>query len=67
MSEEKRARGRPATGITPKRNIRVGAIWDEAEKVAKRRQETMTVFVIRAIEREVQRIREEEGETEPEG
>lgn len=50
-------RGRPATGQTPKRYIRAGAIWDEATEVAAEHGETMTAFVIRAIEREVRRIR----------
>jgi hypothetical protein len=26
--------GRPATGVTPKRNIRMGETWDTAEKLA---------------------------------
>ncbi len=26
--------GRPATGVTPKRNIRMGATWDTAEELA---------------------------------
>src|SRR5688572_13173059 len=31
--EEKRRRGRPPKGVTPKRNIRVGEVWDEAEAI----------------------------------
>jgi len=27
-------RGRPATGVTPKRNVRIGAAWDRAEELA---------------------------------
>ena len=49
-------RGRPATGQTPKRYIRAGAIWDEAAALAGQRGETMTALVIRAIEREVRRM-----------
>jgi hypothetical protein len=56
MDEPKR-RGRPPTGETPKRYIRAGAIWDEAVSLAKERDETMTSLVIRAIEREVRRLR----------
>ncbi len=55
----KRGRGRPATGQTPKRYIRAGDIWDEAAGLADERGETMTALVIRAIEREVARLRRE--------
>lgn len=50
-------RGRPATGQTPKRYIRAGHIWDEAAELAAERNETMTALVVRAIEREVRRLR----------
>lgn len=50
-------RGRPATGQTPKRYIRAGHIWDEAAELAAQRQETMTALVVRAIEREVRRLK----------
>jgi hypothetical protein len=50
-------RGRPPTGQTPKRYIRAGAIWDEATALALARKETMTTLVLRAIEREVRRLR----------
>ena len=56
-TEQKRPRGRPRTGVTPKRNIRIGPIWDEAAALAAERGETMTALVIRAIEREVARLR----------
>jgi hypothetical protein len=64
MTEDDRVparRGRPATGQTPKRYIRAGAIWDEAAALAKQRRETMTTLVIRAIEREVRRIERSPG------
>ena len=48
--EEKRPRGRPRTGVTPKRNIRVGQIWDDAALIAASRGETMTAVVERALE-----------------
>ena len=57
MEPGKRKRGRPATGVTPKRNIRIGAIWDEAAELARERDETMTTLVARAIEREIKRLR----------
>jgi hypothetical protein len=48
--EEKRPRGRPATGVTPKRNIRVGDVWDQAEEIAKQASgETMTALVTRLL------------------
>ena len=43
--EEKRPRGRPATGVTPKRNIRVGDVWDQAEEYAKTDGENMAQLV----------------------
>ncbi|WP_157631967.1 hypothetical protein [Catelliglobosispora koreensis] len=58
--KEKRARGRPVTtGETPKRYLRAGGIWDEATAIAKDRGETMTALVLRAVERELERIRRE--------
>lgn len=43
-------RGRPATGITPKRNVRIGATWDQAEACAKDHGfATMTRFVEAAL------------------
>jgi hypothetical protein len=55
MEAEKRPRGRPRTGITPKRNIRYGALWDEAEKIAKARKETMTEVVTPILDRGLRR------------
>ncbi len=34
QEQQPRRRGRPATGVTPKRNVRIGAAWDEAERLA---------------------------------
>ncbi len=51
----RRGPGRPATGVTPKRNIRVGDIWDQAAAIAERRGETMTEIVVPVIERELRR------------
>lgn len=49
--EEKRGPGRPrTTGTTPKRNIRVGAVWDQAETIAHAHGEKMTGLVTRLLE-----------------
>ena len=53
--DEKRRRGRPATGVTPKRNLRIGAVWDEAEKIAHARGETISDVVKPIIERGLKR------------
>lgn len=57
QEQPKRGPGRPATGVTPKRNIRVGPVWDEAAAIAARRGETMTAVVEAALRRYVQRHR----------
>ena len=49
MEEEKRPRGRPATGETPKRNIRIGPIWDEVAGYAAEDGEKMTTLVERLL------------------
>jgi hypothetical protein len=54
---EKRRPGRPATGVTPKRNIRVGQVWDDAAAIAAQRGETMTAVVERALRSYVARNR----------
>lgn len=57
--EEKRRPGRPRTGVTPKRNIRVGQVWDDAAAIAAGRGETMTAVIERALQRYVARHRPE--------
>lgn len=52
---DKRPRGRPPTGETPKRYARVGPLWDRCVALAGQRGETMTAFLIRALEREEER------------
>lgn len=60
MDTEKRPRGRPRTGVTPKRNIRVGPIWDEAEAIACARGDgTMSKLVPKLLENYVRRHRHE--------
>lgn len=47
--EARRPRGRPATGVTPKRNIRIGAVWDEVAAYAAEDGETMTAVIERLL------------------
>jgi hypothetical protein len=47
---KKHAGGRPRTGVTPKRNIRLGATWDESEAFADDNGEPMTAYVERALQ-----------------
>jgi hypothetical protein len=44
-----RRRGRPATGETPKRNIRMGQTWTDGEELAGQLNMTMTAYVEEAI------------------
>jgi hypothetical protein len=58
MDEQLKAqRGRPATGVTPKRNVRIGVVWDEAEAIAKARGEKMTDVIKQALANYVRRNR----------
>lgn len=56
-----RRRGRPATGETPKRNVRIGGIWDECVTQAEADGESMTQFVAEALTRELARRRRKAG------
>lgn len=64
MTEEQqpRRRGRPATGVTPKRNVRIGAEWDRAERLAAQQAErtgtkvNVTAYVEEALRRENARV-----------
>lgn len=49
MSQRRRP-GRPATGQTPTRSVRVGDVWDRAREIAAQRGETMTAVITRALE-----------------
>ena len=58
MTEPKRPRGRPpgtGKGVTPKRDVRVGDVWDEAAALAKARGETMRQVLERALKNYVHR------------
>lgn len=58
---EKRRPGRPRTGVTPGRCVRVGQVWDDAAAIAAARGETMTAVIARALERYVVRHRGRTG------
>lgn len=45
----KRRPGRPATGVTPTRSVRVGDVWDQAATVAKARGESLAKVIERAL------------------
>lgn len=58
-----RRRGRPATGETPKRNVRIGAAWDRAEELALQLAQqagkdkaNVTAYVEEALRRENARV-----------
>jgi hypothetical protein len=44
-----RRRGRPATGTNPVRSMRIGAIFDEARRIAESHGESITVLVERLL------------------
>ncbi len=56
-TEARRRRGRPATGITPKRNVRIGEVWEHGEELAAQLGMTMTAYVEDALRRANERVR----------
>jgi hypothetical protein len=60
--QQPRRRGRPATGVTTKRNVRIGAEWDRAERLAAQLAEregakvNVTAYVEAALKRENDRV-----------
>lgn len=55
--------GRPATGVTTKRNVRIGATWDRAEELATelakrdgKPKANVTAYVEEALRRENARV-----------
>lgn len=62
--EQEKKRGRPRTGVTPKRNVRIGAAWDAGERLAARLGLTMTAYVEAAIRRENTRVERQLRRTE---
>lgn len=63
--QEPKRRGRPATGQTPKRNVRIGQVWDDGEELAHALGMTMTAYVERALRRENPRAARELRGTVP--
>lgn len=57
VQPEKRPPGRPPTGVTPKRNIRVGDVWDEVEALVAAHGESMTDVIKRLLAAELKRLR----------
>lgn len=53
---EKRGRGRPATGVTPKRDVRIGPAWDDLAGLLGP-DEKMAAILTELIEKEVRRRR----------
>jgi hypothetical protein len=54
-----RRRGRPPTGETPKHYFRAPqTLWDDVTATALANKESATALVIRAIQRELQRLKE---------
>lgn len=49
---EKNRGGRPATGVTPKRQVRVGAEWERAEEMAAALGMKTAAYIEQAIKRE---------------
>lgn len=56
MDQQPRRRGRPATGQTPKRNVRIGDVWDQGERLAAALGVSMTAYVEEALRRENARV-----------
>ena len=50
MTETPRRGGRPATGKTPTRSVRIGDVWDRARAIAEQRGTTITAVIEHALE-----------------
>lgn len=62
--------GRPRTGETPVRSVRLGAVWEEAEANAKADGENMATLLDRLLRRyntaaRRRRLEQPEAETRP--
>lgn len=51
-----RRRGRPATGVTPKRNVRMGETWTRGEELAGQLGLSMTAYVEQALSEKNARV-----------
>ena len=54
MTETKKV-GRPATGQTPVRTMRIGSAWDQAKAIADQRGDKMVAIIEAALRRYVSR------------
>lgn len=54
MTENRRP-GRPATGQTPVRTLRLGPVWDEAKAIADERGDKMAIVIEEALRRYIRR------------
>jgi len=61
VTHNPRRRGRPATGQTPVRSVRIGPIWDEAKAIAKANNETISSVIERKLTEYVKNARTEEN------
>lgn len=55
--ENRKKPGRPATGHSPTRSVRIGPVWDEAMEIAKDRGDKLNQVITRALENYVRRHR----------
>jgi len=62
MTDEPRRVGRPATGQTPVRTVRIGHIWDEAKQHADERGDKLAVILEEALRRYVHRCERQAGD-----
>ncbi len=53
---EPRRRGRPATGETPKRQVRIGSEWERAEAASAASGLKIAAYVEQALKRENDRV-----------
>lgn len=51
-----RRRGRPPTGVTPKRNVRIGDTWTRSEELAGQLGMSMTAYVEEALNEKNARV-----------
>lgn len=42
--------GRPATGHSPTRSMRIGQVWDDAKTIAEKRGDSLNGVITRALE-----------------
>lgn len=57
--------GRPRTGQTPVRSVRIGRVWDQAHAVAEERGERLAVIIERLLRRYIANHERAKKQTEP--